>query len=75
MIREVIENIHHLALQVIYHALFYGLINCKHRYDPNLPLKEDYDFCIQICNDERQILRFNQYSLTKERPWQYWWLC
>lgn len=45
---------------------FHGLINCKHRYDPNLPLKEDYDFCIQICNDERQILRFNQYSLTKK---------
>jgi hypothetical protein len=45
---------------------FHGLINCKHRYDSNLPLKEDYDLCIQICNDERQILRFNQYSLSKK---------
>lgn len=45
---------------------FHGFINCKERYDPKLPLKEDYDLCIQICNKERQILRFNQYSLTKK---------
>ena len=29
-------------------------------------MKEDYDLCIQICNAERKILRFNQYSLTKK---------
>ncbi len=45
---------------------FHGLINCKYRYDPELPLKEDYDMCINICNQERQILRFNQYSMTKK---------
>ena len=45
---------------------FQGLINCEYRYDPKLPLKEDYDLCIQICNKERKILRFNQYSLTKK---------
>lgn len=45
---------------------FQGLINCKYRYDAKLPLKEDYDLCIQICNEERQILRFNQYSLRKK---------
>ena len=45
---------------------FQGLIKCKYKYDINLPLKEDYDLCIQICNAERKILRFNQYSLTKK---------
>jgi hypothetical protein len=29
------------------------------RYDEKLPLKEDYDFCIQMLNKYRKILRFN----------------
>ena len=45
---------------------FNGLINCPMYFDETMPLKEDYDFTIQVCNEERKILRFNQYSMNKD---------
>jgi len=48
---------------------FHGMINMKnlpYRYDPSLPLKEDYDFTIQVCNGERKALRFNRYGMKKK---------
>ena len=35
-------------------------------YDEALPLKEDYDFCLQVANKDRRLLRFNQYCLLKD---------
>jgi len=34
-------------------------------YDEDIPLKEDYDYTIQLCNIHRIMLRFNQYHLIK----------
>jgi len=31
-------------------------------YDPKMGTKEDYDFSIQVLNDERKLLRLNKYS-------------
>ena len=48
---------------------FHGMIGMKnlpYRYDPKLPLKEDYDFTIQVCNGERKTLRFNRYGMKKK---------
>ena len=36
------------------------------RYDENLPLKEDYDFTIQVLNEHRKLLRFNSASMVKQ---------
>lgn len=37
------------------------------RFDENIPLKEDYDFCLQTLNRHRKILRVNKYHyLTKQ---------
>lgn len=37
------------------------------RFDEQLPLKEDYDFCLQTLNRHRKILRVNKYHyLTKQ---------
>lgn len=37
------------------------------RFDENIPLKEDYDFCLQTLNRHRRILRVNKYHyLTKQ---------
>ena len=41
-------------------------INPELRYDENLPLKKDFDFCIQECNATRRILRFNWAFLIKK---------
>lgn len=38
---------------------FGGFINCPIRYDEDLPLKEDYDYCLQALNKYRKILRIN----------------
>lgn len=35
------------------------------RFDESLPLKEDYDFTIQNCNQYRGVLRVNKYALVK----------
>ncbi len=37
------------------------------RFDESMPLKEDYDFCLQTLNRHRKILRVNKYHyLTKQ---------
>jgi len=38
----------------------------KVRYDERLPLKEDYDICLQLLNRDRKILRFNFLHLAKD---------
>lgn len=47
-------------------AAFHGLIDPVLRYDERIPLKEDYDFCIQNLRAYRTTLRFNMYSLIKK---------
>jgi hypothetical protein len=44
---------------------FNGFVNCPAYFDENLPLKEDYDFTLQILNQFRKVLRFNAYGLSK----------
>ena len=36
------------------------------RYDVRLPLKEDYDLCLQIANRDRKLLRFNYMHMLKD---------
>ena len=36
------------------------------RYDERLPLKEDYDICLQVLNRDRKLLRFNFLHLLKD---------
>lgn len=36
------------------------------RYDPRLPLKEDYDICLQVLNRDRKILRLNFMHMLKD---------
>ena len=36
-----------------------GFLDMDCRYDENLPLKEDYDLCLQVLNKYRKILRIN----------------
>jgi len=45
---------------------FNGFINCPYTFDETIPLKEDYDMTLQVCNGSREILRFNQYSMNKD---------
>ena len=45
---------------------FNGFINCPYYFDESMPLKEDYDFTLQVCNGDRAFLRFNQYGLSKD---------
>lgn len=45
---------------------FNGFLKCPFYFDERIPLKEDYDLCIQVCNGERKVLRFNQYALYKD---------
>lgn len=45
---------------------FMGFLNNEIQFDEKLPLKDDYDFCIQNLNKYRKILRFNAYSLVKK---------
>ncbi len=47
-------------------ASFMGFINNKLKFDEKLPLKDDYDFCINNLNEYRKILRFNNCSLVKK---------
>lgn len=41
---------------------FQAFIDCPLRYDEALPLKEDYDMTLQICNKYRKALRLNMYN-------------
>lgn len=43
---------------------FSGHIPSPLRYDERIPLKEDYDFCIQHLNRYRRVLRFNAYHYS-----------
>lgn len=45
---------------------FMGFVNCDVSFDEDLPLKEDYDFCIQVLNKYRKLLRFNMVSLVNK---------
>ena len=45
---------------------FNGFVNCPYYFDETMPLKEDYDFTLQVCNGDRALLRFNQYGLSKD---------
>lgn len=47
-------------------ASFMGFVNNELRFDERLPLKDDYDFCLQNLNKYRKILRFNYASMVKK---------
>lgn len=46
-------------------AAFHGHLDPELRYDEKIPLKEDYDFCIQNLREYRATLRFNMVSMVK----------
>lgn len=46
---------------------FQAFIDCPLRYDESLPLKEDYDMTLQVCNRYRRALRFNMYSYVAQQ--------
>lgn len=45
---------------------FMGFLNNELRFDERIPLKEDYDFCLQNFNEYRKVLRFNHTHLIKK---------
>lgn len=45
---------------------FMGFVNNELRFDERLPLKDDYDYCLQNLNVHRKILRFNYASMIKK---------
>lgn len=47
-------------------ASFHGIFPGPLRYDERIPLKEDFDFCIQNLAKYRSILRFNMFSMVKK---------
>jgi len=47
-------------------ASFMGFLNNELRFDERLPLKDDYDYCLQNLNKYRKILRFNYACLVKK---------
>lgn len=47
-------------------AAFMGFINNELRFDERIPLKEDYDYCIQNCNVYRKLLRINSAYMIKK---------
>ncbi len=47
-------------------ASWHGFIDCPTRYDESLPLKEDFDICLQEINDHRAILRINYVAMIKD---------
>ncbi len=46
-------------------ASFMGFLNNKLRFDERIPLKEDYDYCIQNANIYRKLLRLNYANMVK----------
>lgn len=46
-------------------ASWHGFINCPTKYDERLPLKEDFDICLQEWNAHRKTLRINYVSMVK----------
>jgi len=47
-------------------ASFMGFLNNQLRFDERLPLKDDYDYCLQNLDRYRKILRFNYACLVKK---------
>jgi hypothetical protein len=47
-------------------ASWHGFVGCPTRYDERLPLKEDFDICLQEWNDHRRTLRINFVSMVKD---------
>ena len=45
---------------------FMGFMNNNLRFDERIPLKEDYDYCIQNMNVHRKVLRFNNTFMVKK---------
>ena len=45
---------------------FMGFLNNELTFDETIPLKEDYDFCIQTLNKYRKLLRLNYAHLIKK---------
>ena len=43
-----------------------GFVNNELRFDERLPLKDDYDYCLQNLNKYRKILRFNYACMIKK---------
>lgn len=46
---------------------FQAFLNMDLRYDESLPLKEDYDMTLQVCNKYRKALRFNMYNYVAKQ--------
>jgi hypothetical protein len=55
-----------LSLTNTISASFMGFLNNELRFDERLPLKDDYDYCLQNLNEYRKILRFNYASMVKK---------
>ena len=47
-------------------ASFMGFLNNELRFDERIPLKEDYDYCIQNINKYRKLLRLNYAHMIKK---------
>lgn len=47
-------------------ASFHGIIKNPLRYDERIPLKEDYDYCLQHMNKYRMAIRFNMAHMVKQ---------
>lgn len=47
-------------------ASFMGFVNNELRFDERLPLKDDYDYCLQNLNKYRKILRLNYACMVKK---------
>ena len=54
------------ALKSTISASFMGFLNNELIFDERLPLKEDYDYCIQNCNVYRKLLRINSVFMVKK---------
>lgn len=44
---------------------FNGFLDCPLYFDESFPLKEDYDFTLQMLQKFRKVLRFNAYGMSK----------
>lgn len=47
-------------------ASLMGIFKNPFDFDERIPLKEDYDYCLQLLNNYRRILRFNMVSMVKK---------
>ena len=54
------------ALKSSISGSFMGFLNNELRFDERIPLKEDYDYCVQNCNTYRKLLRLNYAHMVKK---------